>query len=78
VEIDVREQRRCTTTLRRPFCHPYSLPILQHAGVQPLLDEPHDAPVRNPVLDELHQPSPVESIEETTDVEVEHPVHLSR
>ena len=33
-----------------------SLPILQHAGVQPFLDEPHDAPVRDPVLDELHQP----------------------
>ena len=30
------------------------------------------------MLDELHQPSPVERIEETTDVEVEHPVHLSR
>ena len=37
-----------------PLC--VRLPVLQHAGVQPFLDEPHDAPVRNPVLDELHQP----------------------
>lgn len=28
-------------------------PIFLHASVQPFLDEPHDAPVRNPMLDEL-------------------------
>ena len=33
-----------------------SFPILQHAGVQPFLDEPHDAPVRDAMLDELDQP----------------------
>jgi RHS repeat-associated protein len=49
-----------------------------HAGVQPFLDEPHDAPVRTPVLDELHQPPVVDGIEEPTDVQVEHPVHLPR
>jgi hypothetical protein len=57
VEINVGEQRRCATALRRPFFHPHSLPILQHARVQPFLDEPHHAPVRNPVLEELNQPS---------------------
>src|SRR5207245_4963185 len=45
--------------------------------VQPFLDEAHDAPVRNPVLDKLHQPSVVDGIKEPTDVQVEHPVHLS-
>jgi len=30
------------------------------------------------VLDELHQPSVVEGVEETTDVGIEHPVHLLR
>src|SRR6516162_5079331 len=78
VEIDVGEQRRNATTLRRPFFHPYSLPVLQHAGVQPFLDEPHHAPVRNPVLEELHQPAVVDGIKEPTDVQVEHPVHLPR
>ena len=56
VEVDVRQQRRGTAALRRPFLHPHAFPILQHAGVQPFLDEPHDAPVRDPVLDELDQP----------------------
>jgi hypothetical protein len=40
------------------------------------VDEPHHAPVRHTVLDELHQPSMVEGIEERPDVGVEHPVHL--
>jgi hypothetical protein len=40
VEIDIRQERRCTAVLRRPFFHPHSLPILHHAGVQPFLDEP--------------------------------------
>src|SRR6266851_4400704 len=57
VEIDVREQWRCAAALRRPFFHPPPLAPLQHARVQPFLDEPNDAPVRNPVLDKLHQPS---------------------
>src|SRR3989449_2251603 len=78
VEVEVRQERRCAAALRRPLLHPYSLPVLQHACVQPFLDEPHDAPVRNPVLDELHQPSVVDGIEEATDVHVEHPVHLPR
>jgi hypothetical protein len=43
-------------------------PFLQHAGIQPFLDEPHDASVRNPVLDELHQPfvgKPIEGHHDT-------------
>ena len=78
VKIDVRQKRRSTATLRRPFLHPHSFPILQHAGVQPFLDEPHDAPVCDPVLDELHQPFVGKPIEKTFDVKIEHPVHLSR
>src|SRR5438034_11105692 len=67
---------RGAAALRRPLLHPCSLPLLQHAGVQPFLDEPHDASVRDAVLDELHEPSVVDGIEESTDVDVEHPVHL--
>jgi hypothetical protein len=37
---------------------------------------PHDALVRDPVLDKLHQPFVVDGIKETTYVCVEHPVHL--
>jgi hypothetical protein len=43
------------------------LPILQHAGVQPFLDESHNTPVRNPVLDESHKPIVGKSIERTYD-----------
>ena len=57
---------------------PRPRPVLQHARVQPLLDEPHDAPVRNPVLDEFHQPRMVERVEEILNVHIEHPVHLPR
>src|SRR5258706_14458988 len=78
MKIDVRQKRRCTSALRRSFPHPYSFPILQHAGVQPLLDQPHDAPICNPVLDELHQPFVGTPIEKTFNVKIEHPVHFSR
>src|SRR6266853_976674 len=78
MKIDVRQKRRGTSTLGRPFFRPYSFPILQHAGVQPFLDEPHDAPVCNPVLDELHQPFVGKPIEKAFDVQIEHPVHFSR
>src|SRR6267378_3980134 len=56
MKIDVCQKRRSTSALGRPFLRPYSFPILQHAGVQPFLDEPHNAPVCDPVLEELHQP----------------------
>ena len=78
MEIDVRQQRRCTAALRRPFLHSRSLPLLQHARVQPFLDETYDASVRDAVLDKLHEPAVVDGIEESTDVDVEHPVHLLR
>ena len=43
MKIDVRQERRSTSALGRPLFHTYSFPILQHASIQPLLDEPHDA-----------------------------------
>jgi len=77
MKIDVRQKRRGTSALRRSFFRPYPFPILQHAGIQPFLDEPHNAPVRNPVLDEFHQPFVRNSIEEAFDIQIEHPVHFS-
>ncbi len=78
VTVDVSQKRRCTTALGRPFRHAYSFPILQHASSQPFLDEPHDAPVCDPVLDEFHKPFVGKSIEEAFDIQIEHPVHFSR
>src|SRR6266545_1673579 len=78
VQIDVGQQRTDTPALDRADLTPCPRPVLQHAGVQPLLDEPHNAPVRDPMLDELHQPPVVEGVEESTDIGVEHPVHPLR
>src|SRR5713226_6470845 len=50
--------------------------VLQHAGVEPFLDQTHDTPVRDPVLDELHEAFVVDGVEEATNVRIEHPVHL--
>src|SRR5438309_10098025 len=78
VEVNVSQQRRGTTALGRPFLRPYPFPILQHADGQPFLNEPHDAPICYPVLDELHQPFVGKPLEKGFDVQIEHPVHLSR
>jgi len=78
MKIDVRQKRRSTSALGCPFLHPYTLPILQHAGIQPFLNEPHNAPVCNPMLDELHKAFVGKPIEKAFDVQIEHPVHFLR
>src|SRR6266478_5504340 len=78
MEINVSQQRRGTAALGRPFLHPYPFPIRQHAGVEPFLDQSHDAPICYPVLDEFHQPFVGKPIEKVADIQIEHPVHLSR
>src|SRR5713226_9199651 len=78
MKVDVCQKRRGTSPLGRPFLHPCSFPILQHARVEPLLDQPHDASVCDPVLDEFHKPFVREAIEKAFDVQIEHPVHFSR
>src|SRR5437899_6352466 len=44
MKIDVSQQRRSTSALGRTLLHTYSFPFLQHAGVEPFLDQPHAAP----------------------------------
>src|SRR5580704_2502406 len=78
MKVDVRQKRRGTSALGRPFLHPYSLPILQHAGIEPFLDQSHDAPICYPMLDEFHKPFVGKSIEKALDVQIEHPVHFPR
>jgi hypothetical protein len=68
MKVDVSQQRRGTSSLGRPFPHSYSFSILQHAGVQPFLDQPHDALICNPMLDKLDQPfvgQPIEGLYDT-------------
>src|SRR6266403_1932937 len=57
---------------------PHPFPIFQAPGVQPFSDEPHDASVGDPVLDELHQPFVENLIEKAAHVQIKHPAHFSR
>src|SRR5882762_4280841 len=78
MKVDVGQQRRGTAALGRPFFHSYPFPILQHAGVEPFLDQSHDAPICYPVLDDFHQPFVGKPIEKVANIQIEHPVHFSR
>ena len=77
MKVDIGRQGRKTRTLRTAYLALHVLAVLDHTGFQPFLDESHDAPIRNPVLNELHQPSVLHGVEKSTDVDTEHPVHLT-
>ena len=64
VQEDVGQERRYAPPLWRPLLTPCPLPVLQHPGVEPFVDQAQEAPVCDPVLDELHQPTVVDGIEE--------------
>ena len=76
VQVDVREQRRNRCPLRTSLLGRRPRPVLDDPRGQPFLDQPQDPLVRDPVLEELHQPSMVEAGEVVADIRVEHPVHL--
>ena len=77
VKVDIRQQWRCTSALWRARLHKRSRTLFQHARVQPFLDEPHDAPVRYPMLEKPDQPLVRQPIKEAAHVQVQHPVHPS-
>jgi len=54
---------RGTAALGRSLLTHRQLPLFQYARPQPFLDEPHDAPVPDPVFDKLDQPSLRQSVE---------------
>jgi len=76
VRVDVREQRRNRCPLRNAFLERRPEPILNDPCGQPLLDQPQDPPIRDPVLQEPLQPLMVEAGEVLAEISVEHPVHL--
>src|SRR5437773_3403158 len=67
MKIDVSQQRRSASALGRTLLHTYPFPFLQHASVEPFLDQSHDAPVCNPMLHELDKPFVGKPIEGTYD-----------
>ena len=76
VRIDVREQRRNRCPLRNALLQRRPRPLLNDPRGQPLLNQPQDPPIRDPVLQELHQPLMVKAGEVVAEISVEHPVHL--
>ncbi|MDF1591855.1 MAG: hypothetical protein P1P89_10105 [Desulfobacterales bacterium] len=52
--------------------------LFKHACVEPLLNVPQDALVRNPILNELFQPFVGDGIKIATNVCIKHPAYLSR
>jgi site-specific DNA recombinase len=60
----------CPYRSLRPFA------VLRHARPQPLAYQTQDSAIRDPVLEEFHQPPVVDGVVEPTDVCIEHPVHL--
>src|SRR5690349_14713183 len=78
VKIDVGQQWANTPALNCPYLAPHPIALFQHAGLEPFLDQAHDAPVGYAMLDKFHQPPVIESVIELADVGIEHPVHFSR
>ncbi len=68
VKVDIRQEWADAPALYGSHLALYSLSILQHAGSQPFLDEPHNALVRYSVLDKLHQPSVIEGSKQQLDI----------
>jgi hypothetical protein len=52
------------------------LPLFHYPGFKPFSDMAYYPPIRNPVLDKLHYPFMVDGVEKSTNVRIEHPVHL--
>ena len=68
VQVDVGQQRTDATALATvPISLCSILPSSSTPASQPLLDQPHDALRRPPVLHELDQPSSVDGVEGTPD-----------
>src|SRR5690606_27737174 len=76
VQVDIRQQRRNRCTLRRANTTRLPAPLLQNSRLQPFLDETQESPVCNSVLEKTEHPLVVDGVEKSTNVCVEHPVHL--
>src|SRR3954449_2732130 len=78
MEEDVRKDWADPRSLRHPHLPRFPSAALEDAGLEPPLDQAENPRVSNPVPQHPHQPSEVNGIEESSDVEIEHPVHTLR
>jgi hypothetical protein len=63
MQIHIRQQRGQRTPLGGSLPAIGPLPVFEHSRVQPLRDQPQDPLIRDPVPEELRQPSPVKVVE---------------
>src|SRR5512144_862595 len=75
VRINVGEQRRNRSPLRNAFIERRPRPILDDPRGHPLLDQPQDPLIRDPVLNKPLQPLMVKAGEVVPEIQVEHPAH---
>jgi hypothetical protein len=73
VQVDVTEQRRQRTALRRPGHAAPQRPGLQHPGPQNHADQGEDRLVADAFLDRLHQPVMRDRLETARDIGLHHP-----
>ena len=78
VQINIGKQRRYHRSLGSTYLGRGPRSGLGHSCLEPFADQAEHTSVGDPVLEEFEQPSVVDGIEETSDVRIEHPVHLSR
>src|SRR5713226_8221060 len=76
MQIEIGQDRRDHRTLGRPHPRLGPLPLLEHARLQPFLDQADYSPVSDPMLHKLRHPFVVDVVKEPPYVGVEHPVHF--
>ena len=73
MEVDVRQQRRHDPTLRGAEDGTTNPTVLQHAGLQPLVNRAAQHAVAYPLVQKATEMSVVQGIEKALDVQVNHP-----
>src|SRR5687768_3860162 len=64
VQVDIGEQRRDAAALNCTYLPRYPVTVLPHGRIEPFLDQPNHAPVREPRLNKLHRPFMPRRVEE--------------
>ena len=62
---------RDNSALRRSLIDSFPSLLLHHAGLEPFTNQTHDARIPDAMLDELHEPSVVDRVEEPSNVRIE-------
>jgi hypothetical protein len=76
MEVEVGQQGRDRRALRSARLDRFPSVLLDDSSLEPLADQPQQALIRDPMLEELHHPFVADVVEEATNVCVQHPVHF--